>query len=69
MTSTHFEFQSCETNLWLPLQKGKKSPMVTLPWDFVASRHWELLVELCKSASEARLSVVFQQVPSLMRSA
>ena len=32
MTSTHFEFQSYNTKLWLPLQKGQKSPKEVTSW-------------------------------------
>ena len=32
MFSTHFEFQSCETKLWLPLFKGQKSPQEVISW-------------------------------------
>ncbi|KMT07405.1 hypothetical protein BVRB_6g150310 [Beta vulgaris subsp. vulgaris] len=85
MSSTHFEFLSCETKLGLPLFKGPKSPKEVIswllssvesqegfyvqgPWDFVASRHWELLGELRQSPFEDRFGFFFQQVSSHSRS-
>ena len=67
MTSTHFEFQSSETKLWVPSQQGQKSPkdMTSLFVESVESHEHISLQVPWHLASSGHGSLLYVMLQSL----